>query len=130
KVNMRLFGILGICASALVAAPKATPTFSKDIAPILQARCQSCHRPGEAAPMSLLSYQEARPWASAIKEAVVLKKMPPWFADTQVGHFRNDRSLSQNEIDTLVSWVDAGAPEGNAKDLPPPKQFVEGWNIG
>jgi len=80
--------------------------------------------------MSLLSYQEARPWAAAIKEAVVLKKMPPWFADTQVGHFRNDRSLAQNEIDTLVSWVDAGAPEGNAKDLPPAKQFVEGWNIG
>src|SRR5882724_8854463 len=99
---MRLFGILGICVSALAAAPKPAPTFSKDVAPILQARCQGCHRPGEAAPMSLLSYQEARPWAAAIKEAVVLKKMPPWFADTQVGHFRNDRSLAQNEIDTLV----------------------------
>src|SRR5207302_1446296 len=80
--RMRLFGILAICASALTAAPKPGPTFSKDVAPILQARCQTCHRPGEAAPMSLLSYQEARPWAAAIKEAVVLKKMPPWFADT------------------------------------------------
>jgi hypothetical protein len=80
--------------------------------------------------MPLLSYQEARPWAKAIKEAVVLKKMPPWFADTTVGHFRNDRSMPQAEIDTLVSWVDGGAPEGNVKDLPPAKQFVEGWNIG
>src|SRR5262249_13012484 len=97
-------------ATAAVAAPKPSPTFSKDVAPILQARCQGCHRPGEAAPMPLLSYQDARPWAKAIKEAVVLKKMPPWFADTTVGHFRNDRSLSVDEINTLVSWVDAGAP--------------------
>ena len=117
-------------ATAAVAAPKPSPTFSKDVAPILQARCQGCHRPGEAAPMPLLSYQDARPWAKAIKEAVVLKKMPPWFADTSVGHFRNDRSLSVDEINTLVSWVDAGAPEGDKKDLPPAREFVEGWNIG
>jgi hypothetical protein len=130
---MKLLNTLGAClslATTVIAAPKPSPTFSKDVAPILQARCQGCHRPGEAAPMPLLSYQEARPWAKSIKEAVVLKRMPPWFADTSVGHFRNDRSLSQDEINTLVSWVDAGAPEGDKKDLPPAKQFVEGWNIG
>jgi hypothetical protein len=80
--------------------------------------------------MPLLTYQETRPWAKAIKEAVVLKRMPPWFADPSVGHFRNDRSMSQDEINTLVAWVEAGAPEGNSKELPAPKQFVEGWNIG
>src|SRR3954453_24169215 len=129
---MRLLGIVGvvgICASA-IAAPKPPPTFSKDVAPILQARCQTCHRPGEAAPMPLLSYQQARPWAAAIKEAVADKEMPPCVADTQVGHFKNDRSLSQSEIDTLVSWVDAGAPEGDSKDVPAPAKFVNGWNIG
>ena len=129
---MRLLGLLCLGAGALAAAETAPAvrTFSKDVAPILQARCQTCHRPGEAAPMSLLTYKEARPWAKAIKEAVVLKKMPPWFADSQVGHFKNDRTLSQNEIDTLIAWVDAGAPEGNPKDLPAPLQFVSGWNIG
>jgi hypothetical protein len=128
---MRLICTLAMGATVLAsAAPKPAPTFSKEVVPILQARCQGCHRPGEAAPMPLLTYKDARPWAKSIKEAVVLKRMPPWFADTSVGHFRNDRSLTPDEINTLVSWVDAGAPEGNAKDLPAPKQFVEGWNIG
>jgi hypothetical protein len=129
---MKLLPILGIGLAALVSAEtKPTPrTFTKDVAPILQARCQTCHRPGEAAPMSLLTYQEARPWAKAIKEAVLLKRMPPWFADSKVGHFRNDRSLSQAEINTLVSWVETGAQEGDAKDLPAPAKFVTGWNIG
>jgi hypothetical protein len=107
-----------------------TPTFHKDVLPILQNRCQDCHRPGEAVPMALIGYQETRPWAKAMKAAVLSKKMPPWFADPSVGHFSNDRTLSQAEIDTLVAWVDAGAPEGNVRDAPPRRQFVEGWTIG
>jgi hypothetical protein len=118
--------ILG--ASALAAA--ATPTFSKEVAPILQQRCQSCHRPGEAAPFSLLTYKSTRPWAASIKEAVQGRRMPPWFADPHYGKFANDRTMTQAEIDTLIAWVNGGAPEGNPKDLPPPVQFVNGWNIG
>src|SRR2546421_3832302 len=98
-----------------------TPTFTKNVAPILQAHCQNCHRPGEAAPFSLLTYEQARPWAKAIKAAVIERKMPPWFADPRYGKFANDSSLPQSEIDMLVSWVDAGAPVGNPKDLPPPR---------
>jgi len=121
--------VLGASMVATAATVPTARTFAKDVAPIIQSRCQECHRPGEAAPMSFGSYQEVRPWAKAIKQAVVLKKMPPWFADPQYGHFRNDRSLSQAEIDTLVSWVDTGAPEGNPKDLPPARQFLTGWSI-
>ena len=128
---MRLVALavaLSVCA--LAATGPASITFDKEILPILQKRCQDCHRPGEAAPMSLLSYPEARPWAKAIRQAVLTKKMPPWFADPHYGKFANDRSLSQSEIDTIVAWVDAGAKEGNPKDAPAPRQFVEGWNIG
>ncbi len=110
-----------------MAAHGATPTFNKDVLPILQKHCQECHRPGEMAPMSLLGYTEARPWAKAIKTAVVTQKMPPWFAE--VGHFANDRTLSKAEIDTLVSWADNGAPEGDKKDAPAPLAFHDGWNI-
>jgi hypothetical protein len=130
---MRIFSlsVFGLALSALaVAAPVPAPTFSKNVAPILQNHCQECHRPGEAAPMSLLSYQEARPWAKSIKAAVLSKKMPPWPADPSVGHFANDRSLSQQDRDTLIAWVDAGAPEGSKKDLPAPRKFIDGWNIG
>src|ERR1700682_2237941 len=104
-------------------------TFTKDVAPILQQNCQTCHRPGEAAPFSLLTYEQARPWAKAIRSAVLEKKMPPWFADPQFGKFSNDASLSQSNINTLVAWIDAGAPLGDANDMPAPKQFVEGWTI-
>jgi hypothetical protein len=104
-------------------------TFSKDVAPVLQRHCQTCHRPGEAAPFPLLTYQQARPWAKAIKEAVLLKKMPPWFADEHYGRFSNDRSLSQSDVNTLVAWADGGAPEGDARDLPPKLAYVEGWSI-
>ncbi|SPE27851.1 conserved exported hypothetical protein [Candidatus Sulfopaludibacter sp. SbA3] len=117
-----------ILSGSAAAAP--APTFSKDVAPILQHNCQGCHRPGEAAPMPLLTYQQARPWAKAMKEAVLLKKMPPWPADPQVGHFSNDRSLPAKDRDTLIAWVDGGAPEGNPKDLPQPAAWVDGWNIG
>ncbi|MDX2150359.1 MAG: thiol-disulfide isomerase [Bryobacteraceae bacterium] len=97
---------------------------------MLQKNCQGCHRPGEAAPMSLLSYKEARPWAKAIKQAVLNKRMPPWFADPAHGQFKNDRSLSKAEIDTLVAWADSGAKEGEPADAPKPVAFLEGWNIG
>src|SRR5262249_52581969 len=110
------------------AAALPAVTFQKDIAPILQEKCQSCHRPGQVAPMSFLTYQEVRPWAKAIKNAVATRKMPPWFADPKVGHFSNDRSLSQGEIDKLVAWVDGGAADGESKDAPAPKQWpVGGW---
>ena len=127
---MKLLPLLVCCLSIAASAATGSVTFSKDVAPILQKNCQGCHRPGEAAPMSLLTYEQARPWAKAMKQAVLSKKMPPWFADAKYGHFRNDRSLAQKEIDTLVSWVDAGAPEGDPKDLPKPAEFVDGWNIG
>ena len=113
---MKLLVCLAVCVSASAAT---TPTFSKEVARVLQKNCQGCHRPGEAAPMPLLTYTQARPWAAAIKEAVLLKKMPPWPADPAVGHFRNDRSLSDADRSTLVAWADGGAPEGNKKDLPP-----------
>ena len=126
---MKLVCGLGLGLSVVAVAAPVPRTYSKDVAPIIQERCQGCHRPGEAAPMSFGNFQEVRPWAKAIKDAVLTKKMPPWFADPQYGHFRNDRSLSQGEIDTLVAWVDGGATEGNPKDLPAPKQFLSGWSI-
>jgi len=90
-------------SAALFAAPAQDVTFHKDVEPILQARCQGCHRPGEAAPMSLLTYQDARPWAKAIREAVLVRKMPPWFADPAHGKFADDRRMPQAEIDQLVA---------------------------
>jgi hypothetical protein len=104
-------------------------TFTRDVAPVLQRNCQGCHRPGEAAPFPLLTYEQARPWAKAMKEAVRLKKMPPWFADPHYGRFSNDRSLSQQDIGTISAWADAGAPLGDPKDMPAPVSFVEGWSI-
>jgi hypothetical protein len=108
----------------------AQPVFYKDILPILQQHCQECHRPGEIAPMPFLTYAETRPWAKAIRAQTVARKMPPWFADPMYGHFANDRSLSQRQIDTLAAWVNAGAPAGDAKDAPPPREWPQGWSIG
>ena len=123
-----VLGLLFACG--LNAATGSSPvTFSKDVLPVLQRHCQECHRPGEAAPFSLLTYEEARPWAKAIREAVLLRKMPPWFADPHIGKFSNDRSLSEKDISTLVTWTDQGAPEGDPKDAPPPLEFLEGWRI-
>jgi hypothetical protein len=119
--------LTGGCLLAQAAAQP--PTFAKDVAPILQRNCQACHRPGEAAPFSLLTYEQARPWAKAIKSAVLQKKMPPWYADPQFGKFANDPSLSQRDTDTILAWVDGGAPLGDPKDLPPPRDFVQGWSI-
>ncbi|MEP7340379.1 MAG: hypothetical protein ABI977_21795 [Acidobacteriota bacterium] len=110
-------------------APKNV-TFNKEIAPIFFKNCAECHRAGEAAPFSAMSYKDVRPWAKSIREKVVSKQMPPWHADSHAGQFKNDRSLTQTEIDTITAWVDGGAAEGNAKDLPPAPKFVDGWRIG
>src|SRR5579872_2192137 len=109
--------------------PAAPPTFHKDVEPILEKRCQCCHRSGEATPMPLLTYREARPWAKAIKSALLSGKMPPWQADPHYGTFSNDLSLAPGEKEILVAWVDAGAPEGNPADAPRPASFTEGWQI-
>src|SRR5436190_7601318 len=102
--TLRIILIFGLTAASLEAA-EASATFYKDVLPILQKNCQSCHRPNQIAPMPLLSYAQSRPWAKAIKEAVVTRKMPPWSADRQYGHFLNDRSLQQADIDMLVAWA-------------------------
>lgn len=104
-------------------------TFNKDVLPIFEKHCQGCHRPGEIGPMPLLTYADARPWAKAIRTAVLTRKMPPWFADPNYGHFANDRRLSDADIRTLENWVDEGSPEGDPKDAPPPVAWKEGWNI-
>src|SRR4051794_12909703 len=108
----------------------AAPNFSKDIAPIFYARCVGCHRPNDIAPMSLLDYKSARPWARSIREAVIQRRMPPWFADPKYGHFSNDARLSPAEVETVKAWVDGGAPEGDPKDLPKPPVMAEGWHFG
>jgi len=118
-------------AVAAMAASKTTPaTFTKDVAPIVFNRCVECHRAGEAAPMPFTSYKEVRPWVKAMKERILERKMPPWLADPNHGKFDNERRLTQSEIDTFVAWVDAGAPEGNAKDLPPLPKHETGWAMG
>ena len=121
-------------AIAFVIPAQGEVTFTKDVAPILQARCQVCHRPDTFAPMSLLTYEDARPWAKSIKLKVVAREMPPWYIDKNVGvrHFKNDLSLSDDEIATIVKWVDAGAPKGNPTDMPPPRKFedTDTWHMG
>ena len=121
--------VLALTASSVFAAAP-TPTFSRDVAPILNARCVTCHRSGEAAPMSLRTYAETRPWARAIKQKVASREMPPWHAEAGVNRFSNDRRLTDKEVATVVAWVDGGAPEGKRADLPAPPQFTEGWGIG
>jgi hypothetical protein len=125
-----LFTASLMLASTAGTASNSTVTFTKDVAPILYNRCIECHRSGEIAPMSLMTYQEVRPWARSIRERVVERSMPPWSADPHYGKFSNDPSLSQREIDTIVSWVGAGAPKGDDKDMPPAPKFTEGWTIG
>ncbi len=116
--------------STLAATAAPTATFYSDVLPILQRQCQGCHRPGEAAPMSLLTYEQVRPWAKAIKQSVTLGKMPPWFADRTIGNFHNERKLSPLELETISAWVDGGAPAGDASQAPKPVAFLDGWNIG
>ena len=111
---------------------QAAPTFAKHVAPILYKSCVSCHRPGEVAPMSLITYEEVRPWAKSIKQKVASRTMPPWLADPHFSDlkFQNDRTLTQQEIDTVVAWADSGSPRGDDKDMPPAPQFGDGWKFG
>jgi len=127
-ISLGALAIVGSVAP-MRAADTPVPTFYKDVLPVLQKNCQSCHRPGEVAPMSLVSYEEARPWARAIRTKTTAKQMPPWFADPEFGVFSNDRNLTPREIETLAAWADAGAPAGDPSDAPPPKHFEDGWNI-
>ena len=120
--------ILATLASPATAADLSATqpaTFSKDIAPILQEKCQACHREGSMAPMSLITYEQTRPWAKSIRQRVITRQMPPWHLDKTVGvqKFKNDISLNDDQIATIVRWVDAGAPQGDPKDMPPPKQW-------
>ncbi|HEV2985096.1 MAG TPA: hypothetical protein VGX46_11930 [Vicinamibacterales bacterium] len=112
----------------------AAPTFAKDVAPIFQAKCQTCHHQGTSAPMSLMTFEEARPWAKSIQQRVANRDMPPWHLDKTVGikHYKNDRSLNDDEISTIVRWVDAGAPQGNPAEMPKPLTFASDatWYIG
>jgi hypothetical protein len=126
------FFILIVPSVLLAASPTSqTPvTFYKEVLPVLQKNCQGCHRPGEAAPMSFVTYEETRPWAKAMKQAALTRKMPPWFADPHVGKFANDRTLSQADIDILANWADTGAIAGDANRAPKPVAWVEGWQIG
>jgi mono/diheme cytochrome c family protein len=105
-------------------------TFTKDVAPIFFKSCAECHRAGEIAPFSVMSYKDARPWAKSIREKVASREMPPWHADPAHGQWLNDRRLTQAEIDTIITWVDGGVKEGNPKDMPPAPKFTEGWAIG
>jgi hypothetical protein len=121
---------LGLCAPWRPAPAAADVTFTKDIAPILNAKCVQCHRPGEVAPMPLRTYDEARPYARAIRDKVASRQMPPWFADRAVGSFSNDPSLTDKEIATIAAWADNGAPQGNPADAPKPPSFTDGWQLG
>src|SRR5262245_16469563 len=96
----------------------------------MQKRCQECHRPGEIGPFSLLTYDDAKRRTARIREVLVEERMPPWHADPRFGKFVNDRRLPREEIDTLIAWIDSGAPKGDEKDMPKPIEFVEGWKIG
>ena len=120
--------LLAVAATPLLAGDQ--PTFHADVEAILQQHCQQCHRPGEAAPMSLLSYEETRPWARAIQEAVALNRMPPWFADPRYGEWSNAHVLTAEEKRTLIAWVEAGAKRGDPALAPEPVEFLDGWNIG
>jgi mono/diheme cytochrome c family protein len=126
--GLAALGTLAVCAAPALAAdaPAKSVTFTKDVAPIFQAKCQDCHQPNSIAPMSLISYQDARPWARSIRERVASRQMPPWHIDKSVGvqEFKNDMSLTDEQIDTIVKWVDSGAPMGDPKDMPAPKPLT------
>lgn len=133
KSSTRLLSAVLLVAGLTNAAettPSAKPTFTKDVARILNERCAYCHRPGDIGPMPLLTYEQVRPWSAALKQTVLQRRMPPWFADPHSGSkFRNDRRLTDAQIETIVAWVNAGSPKGDAKDMPPPPRFAEGWSF-
>jgi len=127
--------IIALLAMSRVVLPaqspsQSAPTFSRDVAPILYRNCVECHRPGEIAPMSLLTYEQVRPYARSIRERIELGTMPPWHADAAPGTFLNERSLPSAEKETISRWVNNGAPQGDPKDLPPVPVFAEGWSFG
>ncbi len=130
--------LAGLCTGLLLMGTAAAgaetaegvPTFAADVAPILYENCVACHRPNHLAPMSLIAYDDVRPWARAVKSKVVSREMPPWGADSSVRAYKNDASLSQDEIDVIAAWVDGGAPRGDDADLPAVPEFAEGWSIG
>ena len=129
-MSMKIFLVALVAGVAAMAADDSSSvTFNQDVLPILQKNCQTCHRPGQVAPMSFLTYKEARPWAKAMKAAVASRKMPPWYADSQFGHFSNDRSLKPSEIEAIVKWADTGAAEGDPKNMPSAVNWPEGWQI-
>src|SRR5689334_11525959 len=121
---------VSVFAATPARAADAAPTFAKDVAPILYKACVECHRPTMFAPMSLMTYEGARPWARSIKQRVVARAMPPWGSDAPHGLFKNDPSLTEAEISTIAAWVDGGAPRGDDKDLPARPEFADGWTIG
>ena len=121
---------LGLTLVSAAFAATTPPTFYKDVLPVLQRNCQSCHRAGEAGPMAFLTYEATRPWAKAIKAAVATKKMPPWYADAHYGKFANDRTMPAADVNTLIAWADTGAKAGDPKSAPKAIDWVEGWAIG
>lgn len=125
-----LMSVVALGAVTSGQTPAVRPTFNKDVAPILFKNCVSCHQPNSMAPMSLLDYTSVRPWARSIRLAVETRKMPPWFADPQYGHFSNDPRLSDPDIATIKAWVDAGAPEGDPSDRPPQPVLTAGFKLG
>ena len=130
RITFLLAELVLVLSAATVNAEQGGvgPTFTRDVAPILYENCVTCHRPGNIAPMALLEYADARPWSRAIRDLVMARKMPPWPADPKNSiKFRNERYLEQQEIDTIVAWVEAGAPKGNDADMPPKPNFPEGW---
>lgn len=129
KFVLSFWATLSIAAAGAITPGERAPVFHRDIVPILQAHCQSCHRPGEVAPTSFLTYAQVRPWAKAIKAAVLTGKMPPWLADPAYGCFSNDARLKPAEVQALVDWANSGAREGNPKDAPAPLQFSDGWSL-
>src|SRR2546422_93742 len=134
-IKARLLLVISAVLAVFVTTAMAQDgTFTKDVAPILERSCQNCHRPDSIAPMPLLTYEQVRPWARAIKQNVVLRNMPPWHIDPNIGihEFSNSAALSDAEIATIAKWVDAGAPQGNPADMPPPRKFDDNdrWNIG
>ena len=125
-------GLLAMQIRMFSAEPSTTPTFTRDVAPIFQDKCESCHRPDSIAPMSLMTYEETRPYVRAIRDRVATRQMPPWHIDKSIGiqKFKNDRSLTDQQIDTILRWVDGGSPKGDAKDMPAPVQWPEqNWNF-
>ncbi len=128
--SIALFAVCALFSFSASSNTGGAVTYNKDVAPILFKNCTECHRPTGVAPMAFMNYKETRPWAKSIKERVVDRTMPPWFADPKHGEFANNPSLAQTEINTITAWVDAGAPQGDDKDLPPAPTFTEGWVIG